>query len=153
MLAMLLTFGVSYRHHHSLQTYRRTSLWMSTTMKPPSASINANKEPTRPSKSGKGEKIAIPIEARHVVRQIPSLDQIESKANNIEHNRASKEFCRRSGGYPDVEVKHEIYMQLYSSALKAFTEKAAAIPPTRSYLKPFSQSERLDDDLKTFGLM
>ncbi len=81
------------------------------------------------------------------MRHIPSLEKIEKDAKKV----FSKDFYRRSGGYPDVVVMKDLYMLMYASTLKGYTARASTTPKT--YVKPFSQADAWVDDLKTFGLV
>lgn len=46
---------------------------------------------------------------------VPSLREIEDAAKISERSVASKTFCSRSGGYPDLDVKDGIYLLLWAS--------------------------------------
>ena len=46
---------------------------------------------------------------------VPSLREIEDAAKVSERSVASKTFCSRSGGYPDLDVKDGIYLLLWAS--------------------------------------
>ena len=49
------------------------------------------------------------------VTNVPSLRKIEEAAKISERSMASKTFCTRSGGYPDLDVKDGIYLLLWAS--------------------------------------
>lgn len=49
------------------------------------------------------------------VTKVPSLRKIEEAAKISERSMASKTFCSRSGGYPDLDVKDGIYLLLWAS--------------------------------------
>ena len=56
------------------------------------------------------------VEDRTVsVVAVPSLREIEDAAKVSERSVASKTFCSRSGGYPDLDVKDGIYLLLWAS--------------------------------------
>ena len=60
--------------------------------------------------------VNIVIEERATsVTKVPSLRKIEEAAKISERSMASKTFCSRSGGYPDLDVKNGIYLLLWAS--------------------------------------
>ena len=54
-------------------------------------------------------------ERRISVVLVPSIREIEDAAKISERSIASKTFCTRSGGYPDLDVKDGIYLLLWAS--------------------------------------
>ena len=64
----------------------------------------------------KSPPVNIVIEERVTsVTSVPSLRKIEEAAKTSERSMASKTFCSRSGGYPDLDVKDGIYLLLWAS--------------------------------------
>jgi hypothetical protein len=58
----------------------------------------------------------IVLEERRIsVVTVPSIREIEDAAKISERSIASKTFCIRSGGYPDLDVKDGIYLLLWAS--------------------------------------
>ena len=74
----------------------------------------------------KGEKVVGPIqwETRNVAVEVPSIESVEAKTRKSEHTALSRLFCRKSGGYPDFEIKNDIYTLLWASSVKALKEKS-----------------------------
>ena len=60
--------------------------------------------------------------ARVVVKKIPELNSIRHAANSISRSKASKDFCQKSGGYPNNEVKDSIYTVLMAYSSRAITQ-------------------------------
>lgn len=54
-------------------------------------------------------------ERRISIVTVPSIREIEDAAKISERSIASKTFCTRSGGYPDLDVKDGIYLLLWAS--------------------------------------
>lgn len=54
-------------------------------------------------------------ERRISIVTVPSIREIEDAAKTSERSKASKTFCTRSGGYPDLDVKDGIYLLLWAS--------------------------------------
>lgn len=78
--------------------------------------------PTSPAPARrKGEVVEGPIqwEDRSVAVEVPNIEAVEAKARRCEHTTSSKQFCRKSGGYPDLEIKKDIYTLLWASSVQA----------------------------------
>ena len=66
--------------------------------------------------SSKKVQPKVVLEERRIsVIAVPSLREIEEAAKISERSKASKTFCSRSGGYPDLDVKDGIYLLLWAS--------------------------------------
>lgn len=66
--------------------------------------------------SNKKVPATVVVEERKIsVIAVPSLREIEIAAKSSERSTASKTFCSRSGGYPDLDVKDGIYLLLWAS--------------------------------------
>ena len=52
----------------------------------------------------------------HKVIDVPKLENIKTTIMNSKRTQQSKEFCIRSGGYPDNDIKDDIYKYLLASA-------------------------------------
>lgn len=78
--------------------------------------------------SNKKVPAAVVIEERKIsVIAVPSLREIEIAAKSSERSMASKTFCSRSGGYPDLDVKDGIYLLLWASMTHNL-HQAQAVP-------------------------
>ena len=71
--------------------------------------------------------VSVTVEERKIsVKAVPSLSEIEVAAKNSERSKASKTFCSRSGGYPDLDVKEGIYLLLWASMTHNLQQTQAA---------------------------
>ena len=77
--------------------------------------------------SNRKAPINVVVEERKIsVKAVPSLSEIETAAKNSERSKASKTFCSRSGGYPDLDVKDGIYLLLWASMTHNLQQTQAA---------------------------
>ena len=96
-------------------------------------------------------KVVAPIvvEARQVYTvEVPDITEIEDRAINSKRSSSSKDFCTRSGGYPDIDIKTDIYTLLYATQIRTFKEKQAEFLQDRSFIKYGTNEE----DLDTWGM-
>jgi hypothetical protein len=65
-------------------------------------------------------------EKRMALLDVPTLQEVEKNAKISERSIASKTFCSRSGGYPDLDVKDGIYLLLWASMTHNLNQAQAA---------------------------
>lgn len=53
----------------------------------------------------------------HHVIEVPRLEDIKATINSSKRTQQSKEFCIRSGGYPDNNIKNDMYNFLLATSL------------------------------------
>lgn len=75
--------------------------------------------------------IIVPTENRKIADvSIPSVDELKRKLN-LSH-KASHSDNLRSGGYPDVEVKKDVYLLVWASMVQNLKEQSLVEPNSRS---------------------
>lgn len=81
------------------------------------------------------------------VLQVQSLNVINGAALKSERSHASKEFCVKSGGYPDMNVRNDIYLRLWASV----TKQHEMVPLQKPAVVKLQLEEV--EDLAAFGLI
>lgn len=127
MMFVSMVFGVSLLLAHSAMAYvgssgfalvkqrsARLSPMYSSVMSPlGTSSIESTQR--KMISTTKVQPTVVVEERRISVIAVPSLREIEDAAKGSERSIASKTFCSRSGGYPDLDVKDGIYLLLWAS--------------------------------------
>ncbi len=72
---------------------------------------------------------------------VPTVSAIEARAQSSDQSATGAIFRSRSGGYPDLALKKEIYTLLYATQVKALKDISARAAAERSYFKPGTHSE------------
>lgn len=130
---------------------------MATTMKPPVVSrglVSGSGNSVRVAAAAKPAPI-VPVEKRTNRQMIvPSINELDNAVRTSTRTRASKEFCIKSCGYPNREVKEGVYLLLWSTMTKHLEleelklAKAMAEKEGRK-----SDVMRYEADLAAFGLI
>ena len=139
VVASVLTLTQSFRFVSPSIVVQRSTLQMST-LAPPHDAMK------------KAPPLVVPptvVEPRQVYTvEIPNITEIEYRAIHSKRSSSSKQFCTRSGGYPDIDLKTDIYTLLYATQIRNFKEKQAAFLQDRSFIKYGTN----DEDLDTWGM-
>lgn len=133
---------------HQLGASRQTSLKsrflsMATTMQP----VPPQTPPKVPP--------PVPLEVRTKRQMIvPTVSELNNAVRRSRRTESSKDFCMKSGGYPDKDVKEGVYLLVWSMLTKNLEleelkrAKSAAEKEGR-----IADAMRYADDLSTFGLI
>ena len=139
VMTFMLTCSQSFQTFPPSLLVQRSLLRMSTLAPPHDAMKKAAPKVVSPTV----------VESRQVYTvEIPDISEIENRAIHSKRSSSSKEFCTRSGGYPDVDIKTDIYTLLYATQIRNYKEKQAAFLQDRSFIKYGSNEE----DLETWGM-
>jgi len=96
----------------------------------------------------------------HKVIDVPKLENIKTTIMNSKRTQQSKEFCIRSGGYPDNDIKDDIYKYLLASATFQNDLTKASISVKQKLKKEDCQQQKLKKEdcqqreiMVTFGIL
>ena len=80
------------------------------------------------------------------ISSLPSFQLIKREANRTIKNSISKDYCRKTAGYPNINVKYAIYLNVWASLKHSQDIQQKKIKTIREicYHK---------DELETFGLI
>ena len=94
----------------------------------------------------------------HKVIDVPKLEHIKTTIMNSKRTQQSKEFCIRSGGYPDNDIKDDIYKYLLASASfqNDLTKASISVKQQLKKEKCQQQQQQLQNQreiMVTFGIL
>jgi hypothetical protein len=86
-----------------------------------------------------------PIEHRPLhTAAVPTVADIEARVQSNAEAPTNALYHSRSGGYPDLALKNDIYTLLYATQVKSLKDIAARAAEQRSYIKPGTLSEDVE---------
>lgn len=115
-MLLMTTATIALKGTGLFSRYRRCCLSITSTVTDTVTSPSFESVKSQMIANSKPPQAIVVVEDRRIsIVAVPSLREIEDAAKVSERSVASKTFCSRSGGYPDLDVKDGIYLLLWAS--------------------------------------